>query len=102
MILTVPQDKVLYPTLGPLVCEWIEEKLVFGPGDLRGQPAILDDEKRGLIYRSYEIYPKGHEMEGRRRFKRVAYSLRKGSAKTELAAWIAAAELHPTAPVRCV
>lgn len=29
-------------------------------------------------------------------------SLRKGSAKSELAAWIAAAELHPRAPVRCV
>jgi hypothetical protein len=26
----------------------------------------------------------------------------KGSAKTELAAWLAAAELHPKAPVRCV
>ena len=41
-------------------------------------------------------------MAGRRRFKRVGISLAKGLAKTELAAWIAACELHPEAPVRCV
>ncbi|KKL07992.1 hypothetical protein LCGC14_2580390, partial [marine sediment metagenome] len=38
---------------------------------------------------------------GRRRFKRAALSLRKGSAKTELLAWIVAAELAPDGPVRC-
>jgi hypothetical protein len=74
---------------------------VFGPGDLRGEPAVLDAEKRGLIYRMYEVYPKGHEQAGRRRFKRCAISLRKGTAKTELAAWLAAVELHPDGPVRC-
>ncbi len=90
-----------WPTLGPQVCAWIEDNLVFGPGDLRGQPAKLDAEKRALIFRMYEIFPQGHPQEGRRRFKRVAISLRKGSAKTELLAWIAACELHPDAPVRC-
>jgi phage terminase large subunit-like protein len=101
VILVVPAlDDRLWPTLGPLVCDWIEEHLIFGPGDLRGEPAKLDDEKRALLYRMYEIYPKGHPEEGRRRFKRVALSLRKGVAKTELMAWIAAAELHPDAPVR--
>lgn len=88
-------------TLGPQVCEFIEDELIFGPGDLRGQPARLDDEKRALIYRMYEVYPREHARAGRRRFKRVALSLRKGTAKTELAAWIAACELHPEAPVRC-
>jgi phage terminase large subunit-like protein len=102
MILTVPVDRAYYPTLGPLVCAFIEENLVFGPGDLRGQPASLDDEKRALIYRMYEIYPKGHTHAGRRRFRRVGLSLPKGLAKTELAAWIAACELHHEAPVRCV
>jgi hypothetical protein len=91
-----------WPTLGPQVCDWIEQHLVFGPGDLLGRPAQLDAEKRALIYRMYEVYPKGGKHAGRRRFKRVAISLRKGSAKTELAAWIAAAELHPDAPVRTV
>lgn len=103
MILCVPPLKGrLWPTLGPQVCDFIEENLTFGPGDLLGEPARLDDEKRSLIYRIYEIYPKGHTLAGRRRFKRVAISLRKGSAKTEFAAWIAIAELHPAGPVRCV
>lgn len=102
MILTVPAlEKKPWPTLGPQVCDFIEDNLVFGPGDLRGQPARLDDEKRGLIYRMYEVYPQSHPRAGRRRFKRVGISLRKGVAKTELAAWIAAAELHPNGPVRC-
>lgn len=102
MILSVPaMGKVPWPTLGPQVCAFIEELLVFGPGDLRGQPARLDAEKRALIYRMYEVYPKDHPQAGRRRFKRCAISLRKGSAKTEFAAWIAAVELHPEGPVRC-
>lgn len=103
MILAVPDDKAAFwPTLGPQVCDFVEERLVFGPGDLRGQPAVLDDEKRGLIYRLYEVYPKGHALAGRRRFKRAGISLPKGLAKTELAAWIAACELHHESPVRCV
>lgn len=98
----VPNDDVRpWPSLGPLVCQFIEENLIFGPGDLRGQPAVLDDEKRALIWRMYEVYPKGHPLAGRRRFKRVGISLAKGLAKTEFAAWIAACELHPEAPVRC-
>lgn len=100
-VLMVPQDKKSYPTLGPQVCAFMESYLVHGPGDLRGQPVVLDDEKRALIYRMYEIYPQNHPQAGRRRFKRVALSLRKGSAKTELAALIAAVELHPDGPVRC-
>ncbi|MFA7462033.1 MAG: hypothetical protein WCY59_02665 [Anaerovoracaceae bacterium] len=101
-VLMVPDDGgELWPTLGPQVCQFIEENLVFGPGDLRGQPAFLDDEKRALIYRMYEVYPKDHHLAGRRRFKRVGLMLRKGVAKTELAAWITAVELHPEGPVRC-
>lgn len=100
-LLVPPLDKRKWPTLGPQVCDFIEERLVFGPGDLRGRPALLDDEKRALVYRMYEVYPRDHAQAGRRRFKRVALSLRKGVAKTEFAAWIAACELHPEAPVRC-
>lgn len=101
-VLMVPAlDATPYPSLGRQVCAFIESFLVFGPGDLRGQPARLDAEKRGLIYRMYEVFPPGHPQAGRRRFKRVGLSLRKGSAKTELSAWIAAVELHPDGPVRC-
>lgn len=106
-VLSIPTlEEEPWPTLGPKVCQWIERNLVFGPGDLRGQQAKLDPEKRGLIYSFYEIFPRGSKdangklIEGRRRFRRCAVSLQKGSAKTELAAWIAAAELHPDSPVR--
>lgn len=98
----VPAMDPPFPTLGGLVCDFIEQSLVFGPGDLRGEPAVLDPEKRALIYRMYEVFPQGHPQAGRRRFKRVGLSLAKGLAKTELAAWIAAVELHPDAPVRCI
>lgn len=101
-LLCVPTlEEKPWPSLGRQVCQFIEDYLVFGPGDLRGQPARLDAEKRALIYRMYEVFPQGLPNAGRRRFKRVAISLRKGSAKTEFAAWIAAAELHPEGPVRC-
>lgn len=95
-----PMDEEPWPTLGPQVCDLIEERAVHGPGDLRGQPAKIDAEKRAIIYRAYQVYPRGHARAGRRRFKRCACSLRKGAAKTELAAWIAFAELHPEGPVR--
>lgn len=94
-----PQDH--WPTLGPQVVEWVEENLVFGPGDLSGQPAIVSAEMRGLIYSMYEVYPQDHPRAGRRRFHRCCVSQPKGCAKTELGAWMACAELHPEAPVRC-
>jgi hypothetical protein len=96
-----PFEHKPWPTLGPQVCQFIEDGLVFGPGDLRGRRATLDDEQRALLYRMYEVWPKGTPRQGKRRFRRVAISLRKGLRKTELAAWITATELHPDSPVRC-
>lgn len=102
-VLLVPSpDERPYPTLGPRLCEWIEAHLVYGPGDLRGRPVQLSREHRALLYRMYEVYPADQPQAGRRRFKRCALSVRKGVGKTEFAAWVAACELHPTAPVRCV
>ncbi len=100
LIIPTPEAEP-WPTLGPGVCSFIEEYLIHGPGDLRGEPVHLSQEQRALIYRLYEVYPEDHLQAGRRRFKRAALSLRKGSGKTEFAAWIAACELHPDAPVRC-
>ena len=101
--LVVPEwpDPTAWPTLGPQVIQFIEDYLVFGPGDIAGEPAVVDQETAALICRMYEVYPKGHRRAGRRRFKRCALSMRKGTAKTEKAAWIVAAELHPEGPVRC-
>lgn len=101
MILMVPKpDGVVYPTLGPQIVEWMQDNLVFGPGDLRGEPLRLDNEQQAFIWKLYEVFPKSHPMAGRRRFRRCALSLAKGLRKTELSAFIAAAELHPSAPVR--
>lgn len=76
------------------------ETCCFGPGSLEQQPAVLDAEKRMLLYRAYEVYPKHHEWEGMRVFERVCWELRKGVAKTEFGSWVCFAELHPEAPVR--
>lgn len=101
-VLIVPElDKTPWPTLGPQVCDFIEDRCIFGPGSLAGQPAKLDVEARAALYRMYEVYPKGHKLAGTRRFTRVGLEWRKGLAKTEKMAWIAFAELHPEAPVRC-
>jgi hypothetical protein len=93
-------DEAPWPTLGPQVRQLITERAVHGPGDLRGRPAAIDGEKAALFDRMYQVYPRDHPRAGRRRFKRCAISLRKGSAKTELAAWVMYAELHPEGPVR--
>src|ERR1700757_251170 len=101
MLLVVPAfDEKPYPSLGDQVCEFIEQKCVFGPGSLKGQAAKLSPDQRLIIYRAYEVFPRRHPRAGRRRFDRVGWSTRKGSAKTEFMAWIAYAELHPDAPVR--
>lgn len=106
-LIVPPLDEVPFPTLGPQVCDFIEERAIFGPGDLMGEPAVISSEKRAIIYRAYEVFPPGtvddlgNDISGRRRFKRVGWSVRKGMAKTEFEAWIAYVELHPEGPVRC-
>ena len=103
---TKEQDEgLVWPTLGPQVCAFIEERFCYGPGSMQGQPAKLDSDQRRVLYRAYEHYPEdyklfGMAMAGRRRMQRVAWSVRKGSAKTELLAWVVACELHPEGPVR--
>ena len=101
MTIVVPgDDGAAYPSLGGQLVAWMHEHLTFGPGDLRGQPLRLDAEQQALVWRLYELFPKDHPKAGRRRFRRCAVSLAKGLRKTELAACLAAAELHPDAPVR--
>jgi hypothetical protein len=99
--LLVPDlDDEPYPTLGREVCDYIEANLCYGPGDLIGQPRILSTEEAYFVYRAYELYPRGHAMEGRRRFKQVALSRRKGVAKTEIMALVAICECSADCPVR--
>jgi phage terminase large subunit-like protein len=90
-----------WPTLGHEVVDFIEENLVYGPGDLRGEPYRVGAEFRAELLRAYEVYPPSHPKAGKRRFKRVVWSERKGTAKTERAALVAIVESHPWAPARC-
>lgn len=89
-----------WPSLGQQVGDWQEDRLSFGPGDLLGKPYRLDDEDRALLERMYQVYPKGHEREGRRRFDTVVVMTRKGTKKSERLAATCAAELSGEAPVR--
>lgn len=101
MLLVVPPgDREPLPTLGDQVCAFLQERAVHGPGSLKGQPLTMDCDFRYALLRLYEHWPRGHSRAGRRRFKRGGVSLRKGSAKTELLALVAFAELHPESPVR--
>ena len=103
-------DGKTYPTLGPQVCDFIERTFHYGPGPKRGEPYVVRNEFRYLIYRAYEHYPEGmvvdygegikENVTGRRVFRFVNVSLPKGSAKTELMSLIALTELHPDAPIR--
>lgn len=126
----LPDENVLWPSLGPQLWDWQMDHLVYGPGDLRGtylRDIPPDAEYRSILHRAYQVHPLPEDVAkravalqqfdpddsglmlpqeagnaGRRRFKRVALSVRKGTAKTEKAAWIALGELHPTAPVRTI
>lgn len=101
-LLVVPgADETLWPTIGDQVCDFIEERAIYGPGSLQGQPYEIDPEFRAFIYRAFEVYPQGHEWAGRRRFKRVGLSVRKGLAKTEKEALLVYAHIHPEGPGRC-
>jgi phage terminase large subunit-like protein len=107
------EEGQLWPTLGAGVSAFIESYLVYGPGDLLGEPYRLDGETKAIIACLYEVYPKKPCLcparcdgiclnAGRRRFKHGAISKAKGTSKTELAAVIVAVELHPDGPVRTV
>lgn len=79
----------LPPTLGPVVCAWIEQNLVHGEGDYLGKPFLLEPWQRKLIYELYEY----NAATGRRLIRRVLIILPKGCGKTELVAAIGLAEL---------
>lgn len=119
MLLVVPgPDEEPWPTLGPQWCDFIEDRAVYGPGSLGGLPYRIDPEFRAFLYRAGEVYPKlvtksfagagpgliisePHPFAGRRRFKRVGLSVRKGLAKTEKEAVIVYTHIHPEGPARC-
>ena len=80
-------------SLGYALVSWIETHLVHGPGDIEGEPVVLDDEFAAFIVRVYAV-----DASGKRAVRRAVLSRPKGRAKSELAAFIAVAEA--VGPVR--
>lgn len=81
------------PSLGGQVCEWMEEYLVHGPGEVQGQAYRLHDDLRLFFWQAYELSPVG-----RRRYSEAALVLPKGVAKSEAAG--AACCVEALGPVR--
>lgn len=86
--MATPPAPVLRPTLGPVVCRWMESSLVHGPGDCYGRPYRLHPFLRRFIWRAYELHPDGSRV-----YDRAVLGVPKGNSKTEGAAAIALAEL---------
>ncbi len=74
-------------TLGLALVDWVEHYCVHGPGDVEGEPVVLDDEFAAFITRCYQV-----DEQGKRRVRRAVISRPKGRAKSELAAFLAVAE----------
>ena len=74
-------------TLGPAVAAFIEANLPHGPGDVQGEPFVLDGEALRFIFEAYAI-----DDQGRRLVKDAVYSRMKGRSKSELGGAIACAE----------
>lgn len=82
-----PTAPALPPTLGPVVCRFMEHYLVHGPGDVLGEPFRLTPTLRAIVHRVYELKPTGDRL-----WKHVLLGLAKGNVKSELAAAFAIAE----------
>lgn len=89
-----PAEGSSWPTLGWAVADWIESRLVHGPGDVERQPIRLSDQQLVFLAHAYRLRPDT----GRRVVKNAVLSRPKGWAKSEFASWITAAEAF--APVR--
>ncbi|MCG6499452.1 terminase [Kitasatospora sp. A2-31] len=74
-------DPDRFVSLGFDAVDWIEHYLCHGPGDVQGQPLLIDDEMAAFIVKAYELDP----ATGRRRVNRAFLSRPKGRAKSELA-----------------
>jgi phage terminase large subunit-like protein len=90
----VPQWDGQVCSLGYDVADWIEAFCCHGPGDVQGQPIVLDREFLAFIVECYRLDPET----GRRVYDEAVLSRSKGRAKSELAGLIGTAEAF--GPVR--
>lgn len=74
-------------SLGLQIIDWIETYLVHGPGDIAGEPIIIDDEFGDFIHNAYEL-----GSDGKRQIRRAILSRPKGRAKSELAGMLVCVE----------
>lgn len=70
-------------SLGHFAAAWIEQHCRHGVGNIRGQSITLDDDFYGFIVDCYVL-----ETSGARMYRTCVLSRPKGTAKSELAAWI--------------
>lgn len=47
-----------FPSLGHQLVEYLERYLCHGPGDVMGEPSVIDDEFYGFIVKAYRIDPR--------------------------------------------
>lgn len=80
----IPQFEGHIPSLGYLVADQIEAFCCHGPGDVAGDPVVLDDEMLAFIVEAYLIDP----VTGRRVHDEALLSRPKGRAKSEIAGFL--------------
>mgnify|MGYP001171178562 CR=1 FL=1 len=51
------ESNFLWPTLGDVAADWIEDNLVLGEGDFYGQLMVLREDQVNFLYRWYEYCP---------------------------------------------
>lgn len=71
-----------------MVADWLEAYACHGPGDIQGEPIVLDEEWLSFVVAAYALDP----LTGRRMVDRALLSRPKGRAKSELAGWLVVAE----------
>lgn len=69
---------------GPDLIRLIETRWTFG----NGRRPVLDEWQRFFLNNALEVFPPGHPMEGRLRFRAVLFSAARQQGKSTLAAWI--------------
>lgn len=72
-----------FRTLGFAAISWIEHFLVHGPGDVQGEPVVLDDEFATFTLKAYEV-----DDGGNRKVRRAFLSRSKGRSKSGFAAMV--------------